>query len=63
MELFAEAKESIWQAAQQGDLAQQRDLLSKLSIASVVRPGQTLFQAPLRILRCCLPLEAEVRKF
>jgi hypothetical protein len=61
MELFADAKESVWQAARQGDMAQQRELFSKINITSVVRPGQTLFQAPLRILRCCLPLEAEVR--
>jgi hypothetical protein len=62
MELFADVQESIWQTARLGNIAKQRELLAKVNIAPVVRPGQMLFQAPLRILRCYFPLDAQVRQ-
>ena len=50
MEMLADDKEALWQAARCGSAARLRPAMAQLSVATSVRPGQSVPQAPLRIL-------------
>ena len=50
MEMLADDKEALWQAARCGSSARLRPSMGQLSVATSVRPGQSVPQAPLRIL-------------
>lgn len=60
MELQAEKKEEIWQAARCGDVDAVRQTLGNVNTALAVRPAQEGEQVPLRVLLCSEPASPPV---
>ena len=61
MEMRAEAKENIWQAARTGNAAAVRRTLGVVNTAVTTRPAQPGEQLPLRIMLCQQPCASQVR--